>query len=548
MNSFHKSPSSLNIAIIGAGWSGIQITSTLKELGVTSIKVYESMDGIGGTWSSELMYKDLHIHTPSWMASFSGFPYPGRPDKTVTLEERSERVEGNKLREYFSRYISHKSLSKYFHFNKLIISLHQTTSSDKTTREGYLTVYDKKTKQTTYEGPYDSIIYTGYSTYPTRVALKHEDDFINAGGKVYHSVDYNDSVFNSITSNPELKVLVVGAGKSSCDVNISLLSHHNTENVTWLYRRPYQFMRTERFFSGSSLPHRTSALRRWLDGLTVIFWWIFACLTPTLSWRVMRYLGYAWSYVNHGCVSDAESKGLKEWDYKTFHFGMLDVKQRYLLKNCIKQVVGNPVSYSVENGKKYVVLESGETIETDVIVWCTGYTSGISNISFYKNNELYDIDKTSCLYDHILPYDFPILASSTTYSTTAGPQRGIGTAEYVIYNTCVRKFVTEEKMKSSVRWLWADFTLNKSVLFKEGFYREWIRQLIDLVLRGLYPIEGLGVHFVQVLCAGNISKPETNYFPWRKFKGNEDGREIVVDEVSCGVEVFGEEFEKGKVE
>ena len=46
---YHTPPSSVKIAVIGGGWSGVQIISRLKELGVSDITGFERYDDVGGT-------------------------------------------------------------------------------------------------------------------------------------------------------------------------------------------------------------------------------------------------------------------------------------------------------------------------------------------------------------------------------------------------------------------------------------------------------------------------------------------------------------------
>lgn len=60
------------IAIIGAGWSGLQIATVLRECGY-DVRVFEQLDDVGGTWHPANAYAGLAIHTPAFRCQFHGF-------------------------------------------------------------------------------------------------------------------------------------------------------------------------------------------------------------------------------------------------------------------------------------------------------------------------------------------------------------------------------------------------------------------------------------------------------------------------------------------
>ena len=74
-SSYHTHPSKLKIAVIGGGWSGVQIISRLQELGVTNITGFEKNDDLGGTWHPTLRYHSVQIHGAMWITSFDKYPY-----------------------------------------------------------------------------------------------------------------------------------------------------------------------------------------------------------------------------------------------------------------------------------------------------------------------------------------------------------------------------------------------------------------------------------------------------------------------------------------
>ena len=66
---YHTPPSSVKVAVIGGGWSGVQIISRLQELGVNDITGFERYDDVGGTWHPKLSYHSIQIHGAMWATS-----------------------------------------------------------------------------------------------------------------------------------------------------------------------------------------------------------------------------------------------------------------------------------------------------------------------------------------------------------------------------------------------------------------------------------------------------------------------------------------------
>lgn len=67
--------SSIRIAIIGAGMSGIAAVAKLRKAGYSNITVYEKSDKVGGTWR-ENSYPGLSCDVPSYWYSFTFAPNP----------------------------------------------------------------------------------------------------------------------------------------------------------------------------------------------------------------------------------------------------------------------------------------------------------------------------------------------------------------------------------------------------------------------------------------------------------------------------------------
>ena len=87
----HRSPGSLSVAIVGGGWSGLQLAARFEELGVPWVG-FEARDDFGGTWHPSQRYMGLALHTVAWLASFAGFPYTPRDERPRLQPTPAPRV------------------------------------------------------------------------------------------------------------------------------------------------------------------------------------------------------------------------------------------------------------------------------------------------------------------------------------------------------------------------------------------------------------------------------------------------------------------------
>lgn len=83
-------PRSIDTLIVGAGHAGLSISAMLAEAGQEHLLV-ERRDRLGGSWQDR--WDAFTTVTPSWVASFPGWPYDG-PDRDafMTRDQISERV------------------------------------------------------------------------------------------------------------------------------------------------------------------------------------------------------------------------------------------------------------------------------------------------------------------------------------------------------------------------------------------------------------------------------------------------------------------------
>ncbi|KAF2735613.1 FAD/NAD(P)-binding domain-containing protein [Polyplosphaeria fusca] len=201
------------IAVIGAGPCGLVALKEMIEGGHDAILLERTSD-IGGVFSSNTIYPDLHLTISNWAMAFSDFPDPQRlcyPSATDYL---------NYLRSY----------ARHFDLERHIIYNAEVTSASYNNNQWLLEVQENET-QAGVEYAVDALIVaTGANQLPQTVPPELKP----FSGLILHSSDY-DTTFRANVRKNKLRVLVIGGGESGADISADLgtLTPHTT---VWLRR------------------------------------------------------------------------------------------------------------------------------------------------------------------------------------------------------------------------------------------------------------------------------------------------------------------------
>ncbi len=102
----------LEIAIIGAGISGLCMAINLRKVGITTFKIFEKADNVGGTWHDNT-YPGCGCDVPSFLYSFSFEP---KSDWTQHYPKQQE------IRQYLEHCVEKYDIRKNISFNTEITS------------------------------------------------------------------------------------------------------------------------------------------------------------------------------------------------------------------------------------------------------------------------------------------------------------------------------------------------------------------------------------------------------------------------------------------
>lgn len=183
-----KDGTSLSIAVLGAGMSGLAAVAKLKEAGYSKIDLFEKSDGVGGTWRDNT-YPGCGCDVPSHLYSYS---FDLNPDWDYKWSLQPQ------ILQYFEDFADKFGVRPHCHFNTEITDC----SYDEASRTWTLTKADGTTHTA------DVLISgLGQLNIPSIPDFKGKDSF---GGASFHSARWDHSV--------DLKgktVCVIGNGPSA---------------------------------------------------------------------------------------------------------------------------------------------------------------------------------------------------------------------------------------------------------------------------------------------------------------------------------------------
>lgn len=186
------------VAIIGAGIAGLCTARQMSGLGY-AVTVYEKEPDVGGVWAASRRYPGLTTQNPRETYAFSEFPMP---------DDFPEWPTGAQMQAYLEAYMNH------FNLRGMIRLETQCLSADPLEEGKGWRLRTRGPDGVEQEELFDWLIpCNGIFSIPSVPAYPGAEDFKAAGGAIYHT-----SEFINLEEARGRHVLVVGYGKSSCDV------------------------------------------------------------------------------------------------------------------------------------------------------------------------------------------------------------------------------------------------------------------------------------------------------------------------------------------
>lgn len=188
----------MKIGIIGAGFAGLSSAKVLSQFG-HDVTVFEKAPDVGGVWSATRRYPGLRTQNNKGTYCYTDFPMPS---------SYPEWPSGAQVQKYLEDYANHFDLNGSIRLNTEVVS------AEPRGEEGWsLSVRDQHSGHTMEHEVDSLIVANGIFSEPFIPPYEGRDAFEAAGGRICATSDFHD-----VEQARGKHVLVVGYGKSSCDV------------------------------------------------------------------------------------------------------------------------------------------------------------------------------------------------------------------------------------------------------------------------------------------------------------------------------------------
>jgi glycine/D-amino acid oxidase-like deaminating enzyme len=186
----------MRAGIIGAGVAGLATAKVLKQAG-HEVVIYEKAPDVGGVWSRTRRYPGLTTQSPKAQYSLSDYPMP---------REYAEWPTGAQIQAYLAGYASHFGLDPALRLGT------EVTSATPVAGGGWAVT-------TAGSGPAEHVdklvVANGVFCEPAMPGYPGVDEFTAAGGRLLAGTELHDA-----EQARGKRVLIVGYGKSACDVTV----------------------------------------------------------------------------------------------------------------------------------------------------------------------------------------------------------------------------------------------------------------------------------------------------------------------------------------
>ena len=369
----------MRVAVVGAGVAGLATAKVLAEAG-HAVRVFDRAPDVGGVWSATRRYPGLTTQSPKAQYALSDFPMPA---------DYPEWPTGAQVQAWLQAYAEHFAIDV-----ALSIEVRAARPAD----GGW--ELDLGATTETFDR---LVVANGVFCEPAVPTYPGLAEFALAGGRLCAGTDFHDA-----EDARGKHVLVVGYGKSACDVTVPISETAASTTVVarqMLWKVPrkvagvlnfkmllltrmgealFRYLRLggmEKFLHGPG----NGARRRLLNGLG----------TVSVRQFGLRRLGL----VPPGQMEDIVRGAIglaTEGFFEGVADGRIDVRRDCTITRL-----------AAHDGRPVAELSDGTTLPADLIVCATGFTQGVPFLDDAVRGRLLDTRDNFLLYRQILPLGVP---------------------------------------------------------------------------------------------------------------------------------------------
>ena len=372
----------MRVAIIGAGVAGLATAKVLSQAGHDVI-VYDKAPDVGGVWSRTRRYPGLTTQSPKAQYSLSDFPMP---------RDLQQWPSGAQVQAYLAAYASHFGLDPVLRLSTEVTSATPEPGGGWTIAAGGATDHADKL-----------VVANGIFCEPAVPHYPGEAEFSAAGGQVIAGTQLHDA-----EQAKGKRVLVVGYGKSACDVTVPISEVAASTDVIarhLLWKVPRKI--------GGVVNFKLLLLTRMGEAL-------FKYLRPR---GVEKFLHGPANGVRANMINSIGSASVKQFGLKELKLvppGQLEDIVRGAIglatEGFFEGVSAGRITVHADrtiarlladDGVPTAELDDGTRLPADLIVCATGFTQGVPFLPAEVRRRVLDERGNFMLYRQIRPVDVP---------------------------------------------------------------------------------------------------------------------------------------------
>ena len=377
----------MRVAIIGAGVAGLVTAKVLRQAG-HSVVVFEKAPDVGGVWSASRRYPGLTTQSPKQQYSLSDFPMP---------KSLPEWPTGAQVQEYLASYAQHFSLE-----SSLRLSC-EVTSAEPVAGGGWSVVAGGAAPER-----FDRLVVAnGVFCEPFMQTYPGMAEFTAAGGQVIAGTSLHDAA--QATGK---HVLVVGYGKSACDITVPVSEVAASTDVIarhllWKVPRKiggvvnFKMLLLTRMGEALFKYLRPGGMEKFLHGPAK---GMRANMVNSIGSASVRQFGLKrLGLVPPGQMEDI-IRGAIGLATEGFFEGVSSGRIVVHGGRTIARLMASP-----DSGAPSALLDDGTVLPADLIICATGFTQGVPFLPASVESRLLDQRGNFVLYRQIRPVEVPDL-------------------------------------------------------------------------------------------------------------------------------------------
>ena len=381
----------MRIAIIGAGVAGLATAKVLTQAG-HGVVVFDRTPDVGGVWSRTRRYPGLTTQSPKAQYSLSDFPmsrdYPEWPS-------------GEQIQAYLAGYATHFGLDRSLRLETEVVSV--TPGLDGGWRVGTRDGAGATATATATDAFDRVVVANGVFCEPLIPDFAGREEFAAAGGLLLAGTELHDA-----EQARGKRVLVVGYGKSACDVTVPVSRVAASTDVIarqLLWKVPRKIK--------GRLNFKMLLLTRMGEAL--------------FRYRVLRGVEKFLHGPGAG-LREAMINSIGTISVRQFGLDKLDLVPPGQMEDIVRGAIGLATEGFFEgvadgsitvhrdctiarlyafDGGPYAELSDGTTLPADLVVCSTGFTQGVPFLPVDLQRRLLDERGNFLLYRQIRPVDVP---------------------------------------------------------------------------------------------------------------------------------------------